>query len=70
MSGLRVSRRRGVAEELIGLEAEERKLAARMQRDQIRRNVLQDRIRRLRIGGLTGADHARYVALRYREERL
>lgn len=64
-----VDRRRGAAEELIRLEAEERRLAARMQRDQIRRNALQDRIPRLRIE-MREKDHARYVALRYREERL
>ena len=61
--------RRGVAEELLGLETEERRLAARMQRDKIRRNALADRIRHLRIG-MKDAEHARYVGLKFREERL
>ena len=60
---------RRVAERLLALEAEERRLAERMQRDRIRRTAIQDEIRGLRIG-MKDKERELYDRLRYQQERV
>lgn len=62
-------RRRGVAERLLALEAEERRLCARMQRDRVRRNLIGEEITGLRCG-LPDAEADRYRRIKFRDERL
>ena len=63
------ARRRGAAERLLALEAEEHRLCARMQQDRVRRNLIGEEITALRCG-LSDGEADRYRRLKFREERL